>query len=710
MSDASDLAELEELDRLEAQASAAAKSRPSAAPPGNKAAPTRLESETGPRAEREPFSTGSNMLDSALGAGELGLQGVAQLVDLVPKGIAGISGMLRHGRAGMGQTAKEVAEAGFEPYEPRTAGAREAGKVLTKAVEGLNAVATDRSVNGPLSVQGNSPLAVARGGQFAPHMDMKETPGEADAAGAIISVLPQAAAMLGPAKAVARPVAAGLDMAATAAAKTGDTVINTALAPAKLLRNAVGIARRTPEAVDRIKADYYRRLVGADNIPGLRESLENVDPIIPGSKPTVAEAVSDNPTGTALQGQQKVTAGAHGGPSADFNTRLGQQDIARESARMERDAVTKPMREAALGQATSIDKGALDQDISGIMSGPGQAVSTTRNFLSNVQKDIAGAKSAPELYAIRKRINDLLSSKLESDQAAVSGSTVELGAMKRAIDKSIEQGGGGQQWRDYLSEYADRSRAIDASELRAKEMYKPQQKTNVSGSGNPAEAAMPHLPNLLSRKVMLINALGRAVEGHIKPSVDASMAADFLDPARMAEVLAKSEKPDGGILLRALDRVRNGSPETAPVKPYSETLALRPPPGTAYEPGYQPSVLREGEGKLPNAESSRVLRETLRLQPDTNEAAFEGGHTPQIVRDNAPPSGVTRAESTQWPRPGLTLSRGDEAAFEPHNEAVSSSRAVGEPRTAPQWELNMPKPHFSHAEAMALIKRLREQE
>lgn len=331
------------------------------------------------------------------------------------------------------------------------------------------------------------------------------------------------------------------------------------------IRDIYDVMSGSETSVDRLKRAYYKRLVGEKNLPAVENSLWTADELVPGGRPTAAEALSTSPAGTAIQAQQRVTAATPGGPSADFNARLYAQAVARKSAEMERDAVTAPMRQAALGAATNIDRPALATDIAGIVNAPGtQAVTPARTFLTRISKDINNADSADKLYSVRKYIGDLIDKRVESPNNVAQYAGTQLMAMKKAIDTAIEKGGAGSSWRDYLSEYAKRSQAVANSEERAAAMYKPLQRTNVAGAANIAESSGGHLPNLLSRTAMVANWLAKAARSNIEPKIDASMAQDFLNPQIMAEVLKRATPQQRGLLSRAVQNLTTvGAPVAA---------------------------------------------------------------------------------------------------------------------------------------------------
>lgn len=111
--------------------------------------------------------------------------------------------------------------------------------------------------------------------------------------------------------------------------------------------------------------DLLTKLSG-DDVEKVVDAVRNVRPLVPGSMPTVGEAIADIPGATALAAQQRRLAGdIPSGGSALFATREAEQEAARLAAIREigqdeaalkalidqRTDVTGPLREEALAQA-----------------------------------------------------------------------------------------------------------------------------------------------------------------------------------------------------------------------------------------------------------------------------------------------------------------------------------------------------------------------
>ena len=121
----------------------------------------------------------------------------------------------------------------------------------------------------------------------------------------------------------------------------------------------------TKSGRQQVLQDTIVKLSG-DDVERVVEAARNVRPIVPGSMPTVGEAIADIPGATALAAQQRrLAADIPSGGSALFATReaeqeaarlaairgIGQDEAALKALVAERDSVTGPMREEALSQA-----------------------------------------------------------------------------------------------------------------------------------------------------------------------------------------------------------------------------------------------------------------------------------------------------------------------------------------------------------------------
>jgi hypothetical protein len=327
----------------------------------------------------------------------------------------------------------------------------------------------------------------------------------------------------------------------------------------------------TKEGPMNIVRDYIRgqKVVGEDNLPVVLKATRGVDELIPGGKPTVAEAVSGVPEGSPLNALQTLVAKTGGGPSARFGQRILDQQQALSDAVKIRKKVTDPMRTSALESANAggvksglipVEKQTLDASGSPVrLYEPGsvldaldemtrqpgdRASDVVTRTLGTVKAKIAsltdntGNIDARDLYTVRKEIGNTIKtfSKETANWDKKLTSKLER-EIQLNIDDAIEKGGG-VGWKEYLAEFAKRSQAMDAFKAR-QELSNPLQPTNLSGGINIAEETRPHMPNLLSRPAMMANFLMRKAGAGVEPKVDKALADILLDPSKFTEEMSK---------------------------------------------------------------------------------------------------------------------------------------------------------------------------
>lgn len=263
----------------------------------------------------------------------------------------------------------------------------------------------------------------------------------------------------------------------------------------------------------------------------------------------------------AKQGQTAGEAAAGAG-SAEFE---GLQRIARQHSPSEyldlaaRQAELAAAEKQALGVTTaSIRNKALESaNLKGIESG--NVISSIDNQLSEkgirasdvVQKTLRGIKEkivsltnekgvidAHDLYTIRKEVGNSIAtfSKETSnwDKRLTSGLERKI---QGAIDDAIEKAGG-RGWKAYLSEYSKGIQDIGSRDVATKAA----RKMEVAGSSKAREIAgadeIPvSLPNLLSRPMMIINAILRKAQGAGSEKTTAELARLMQNPREMAAVM-----------------------------------------------------------------------------------------------------------------------------------------------------------------------------
>ena len=126
-------------------------------------------------------------------------------------------------------------------------------------------------------------------------------------------------------KATQTAVGAGVGAAVPVAIAAVKLVGGKAVDVADLLR---------PGGAQRIFDKYQNNILGADEASKQKiiDALRKVEEYVPGSKPTVAEAVEGVPQASPLVSYQQSLSAAPGGPSGAFGQRMADQEAARRAA------------------------------------------------------------------------------------------------------------------------------------------------------------------------------------------------------------------------------------------------------------------------------------------------------------------------------------------------------------------------------------------
>lgn len=368
---------------------------------------------------------------------------------------------------------------------------------------------------------------------------------------------------------------------------------------------------RGKKGIENLARKGYEKNIGSSRIDEVREALVRAREIVPGDKPTAAEAVAHLPSGSPVQALQKITAKTEGGPSAAFGERAMKQAVAREVAGKYRDVLTSPMREDALRLANigKVQVADVVDGLQGIKRDPGLAasdvVSKSVNHLESKLKELAdqnGVIDARALYTVRKELGNVISSFSEETQnwdkrltgriqgdvqkgidwainnaimRAQNAPATAAGAHagQRAIEGEISSQVSPTAWDRYLKEYAARSGAIDASAARTELASKPIQPTTLSGARDIATGSLPHVA-LLSRPVVMANALLSHIgKQNIEPKIDALNTELLLNPNRLGQFLGPTQTAQPGryeAILRALLPQLNASYPAATAQLFKE--------------------------------------------------------------------------------------------------------------------------------------------
>ena len=311
-----------------------------------------------------------------------------------------------------------------------------------------------------------------------------------------------------------------------------------------------------PEGHKNILGRYIRNTVGEANVPttinAAKASVaQKIGPElydVPRYPTTVAEAMAGVPEGSPLSRLQELTAMTKGGPSAKFGKIAQARESVLVGAEQLRDTLAAPARQVALDAAKvgGVRTEDIVDQIDILASSEGyRASDMVTKTLSEVRNKIMalapqGQINPADLYTVRKEIGSTIGKFSKETANWDKGLTAKLEkSIQQSIDDAIEKAGG-TGWKDYLREYAGRSKAIDTARKRAEEMYRPAQKTNLGGGVNIAEETREHIPNLLSRAAMASNFVLRTLGKRLEPRIDELAAEVFSNPQAYADLMART--------------------------------------------------------------------------------------------------------------------------------------------------------------------------
>lgn len=294
-----------------------------------------------------------------------------------------------------------------------------------------------------------------------------------------------------------------------------------------------------------ILTKYQKDILGP-NVEAVRERLQAAKQLVPGSRPTAAEAVAGLPEGSPILAHQQITSKTPGGISAQFGERTIKQEGARKIAAKTRDVLTAEARERALVAANQggVKANEIIKDIARMETTPGWRTSdVVQKTLSEVREKIAAIKDqkwrvdANDLYTIRKELGNMIQ-KHSKDSASWDKklSAMLQNRIQDSIDNAIEKAGG-TGWKSYLADYSSRSQAIAEDIGRKKLSLKPPQRTQLRGGVDVTQEITPHLPQMLSRPMMLANFIANKIGRGIEPRLDTEAARRYLNPQLLADAL-----------------------------------------------------------------------------------------------------------------------------------------------------------------------------
>lgn len=293
----------------------------------------------------------------------------------------------------------------------------------------------------------------------------------------------------------------------------------------------------------------------------------------------VAGERADDVVAALERAKQGQTAGeaAVGAGSAEFE---GLQRLARQSAPSEymdlaaQQQALAGAEKQALGVTTaSLRSKALESanangvrsenvisNIDAQLSEKGvRASDVVQKTLGGIKDKIAaltnenGVIDANDLYTVRKEVGNSIAtfSKETSNWDKRLTSSLER-KIQGAIDDAIEKAGG-RGWKQYLSEYSKGIQDISSRDVATKTA----RKMEVAGASKAREIAgadeVPiSIPNVLSRPVMIINAVLRRAQGVGSEKTTAEIARLMQNPREMAAVMKAAKPSERAELMKVL--------------------------------------------------------------------------------------------------------------------------------------------------------------
>lgn len=247
-----------------------------------------------------------------------------------------------------------------------------------------------------------------------------------------------------------------------------------------------------PGGGGRIWDRYLNTIVGKEHKPEVIAALEKSHNVVPNSEPTAAQAVSGVSGGSPIIAAQKITAANPGGISAQFNERFAAQEAARR----------KVLNDLS-------NNGTVEQQL---------VARALAERMTTMIQQTPGSK-LPEIIG-KETPTTFLKALVQNDKLVKSAT---------GIPKPIE---------DVFNKTQMKRLIAVAEELKTEIATKnPLQRTALQGGVNVAEQTRTHLPQMLSRTMMAINA-GLRFAGHgVEPKVQAAASKQFLNPQNMAEAL-----------------------------------------------------------------------------------------------------------------------------------------------------------------------------
>ncbi len=210
------------------------------------------------------------------------------------------------------------------------------------------------------------------------------------------------------------------------------------------------------------------------------QNLRNAQEIVPGSPRTMGEASQD-------PGLMQVEKGLRNRDMASFANTISDQNTAQQAAlsklamtpeyvdalQKQRDAITTPMREGALGNELGSTIGSpsdiAQNTISNILKSPQGKRETIARTMNWASKQIGNETDPSSLYEIRKDLDLAMRGTLEPKGSDAPNASMllqtkgQLGQVISSLDNAIEYAAPG--YKAYMQRYSQLSKPIDQFQL-----------------------------------------------------------------------------------------------------------------------------------------------------------------------------------------------------------------------------------------------------
>jgi hypothetical protein len=263
------------------------------------------------------------------------------------------------------------------------------------------------------------------------------------------------------------------------------------------LRTAKGLVEPFTEQGRRTIA--ARTMQGAASDPkAAAANIQSAPEYVPGQQPLTAELAQDS----GLSSLQKTLRNRN---PAEFADRAAVQDAARQShldrvfgksvrsMEADRDAVTGPMRNAALSQPKEVNLAPINTLTESIMKSGAGKREGVEQAMKWVRSRVEGETDPRRLDAVRQDINDVIAGKMDRDpeKAVYKLAAKELAAVRGRLVDAIDKAAPG--YRGYLQKYGDLSGPIEKQRLG--------QDLIASATNNTTERlSTPKLANLMANR------------------------------------------------------------------------------------------------------------------------------------------------------------------------------------------------------------------